>query len=114
CSLDGLEAYGSFQASILLDRNGAHLGLLGASGNRQPVALRRISPVMRKAIVAVEDRRFYENNGIDYIGIVRALRSDVSTGGFTQGASTIEQQLVRNLYLTPQQTIKIGRASCRE
>ena len=105
CSLDGLEAHGPSQASILLDRNGAHLGLLGASGNRQPVALRRISPVMRKAIVAVEDRRFYENNGIDYIGIVRALRSDVSTGGFAQGASTIEQQLVRNLYLTPQQTI---------
>jgi penicillin-binding protein 1A len=60
---------------------------------------------MRKAIVAVEDRRFYENNGIDYIGIIRALKSDVTTGGFTQGASTIEQQLIRNLYLSPQQTI---------
>jgi len=105
CSLDGLQAQGPARASILLDRNGAHLGLLGASGNRQPVALERISPVMRKAIVAVEDRRFYENSGIDYIGIVRALKSDVSSGGFTQGASTIEQQLVRNLYLSPQQTI---------
>ena len=60
---------------------------------------------MRKAIVDTEDRRFYSNNGIDYVGIVRALKSDVSAGGFTQGASTIEQQLVRNLYLTPQQSI---------
>jgi penicillin-binding protein 1A len=60
---------------------------------------------MRKAIVDTEDRRFYENNGIDYIGIVRALRSDVSAGGFEQGGSTIEQQLVRNLYLTQQQSI---------
>jgi penicillin-binding protein 1A len=105
CSLNGLEAHGPARASILLDRNGAHLGLLGASGNRQPVPLQRISPEMRKAIVAVEDRRFYENSGIDYIGIIRALKSDVSSGGFTQGASTIEQQLVRNLYLTPQQTL---------
>jgi penicillin-binding protein 1A len=105
CSLDGLEAHGPSQASILLSSDGAHLGLLGASGNRQPVSLERISPVMRKAIVAIEDRRFWENNGIDYIGIIRALRSDVSSGGITQGGSTIEQQLVRNLYLTPQQSL---------
>ncbi|HEU5243521.1 MAG TPA: transglycosylase domain-containing protein, partial [Gaiellaceae bacterium] len=105
CSLDGLEAHGPARASIILDRNGTHLGLLGASGNRQPVPLHRISPVMRKAIVAIEDRRFYENNGIDYIGIIRAMKSDVSSGGFAQGASTIEQQLIRNLYLTPQQSI---------
>jgi penicillin-binding protein 1A len=105
CSLDGLEAHGPVRASIILDRNGTHLGLLGASGNRQPVSLQRISPVMRKAIIAIEDRRFYENNGIDYIGIIRALKSNVSAGGITQGASTIEQQLVRNLYLTPQQSL---------
>jgi penicillin-binding protein 1A len=105
CSLNGLEAHGPSQASIIVSSDGTRLGLLGASGLRQPVALHRISPVMRKAIIAVEDRRFYENNGIDYIGIVRALRSDVSAGALEQGGSTIEQQLVRNLYLSPQQTI---------
>ena len=105
CSLNGLEAHGPSQASVLLARDGTRLGLLGATGNRLPVTLQHISPVMRKAIVDTEDRRFYENNGIDYIGIVRALRSDVSSGQFAQGASTIEQQLVRNLYLSPQQTI---------
>jgi penicillin-binding protein 1A len=105
CSLNGLEAHGAARASILVSSDGTRLGLLGASGVRQPVALRRISPAMRKAIVDTEDRRFYSNNGIDYVGIVRALKSDVSAGGFTQGASTIEQQLVRNLYLTPQQSI---------
>jgi len=105
CSLDGLDAHGPAKASIILASNGAHLGLLGATGNRQPVSLQRISPVMRKAIVDTEDRRFYSNNGIDYIGIVRALKSDVSSGGYAQGASTIEQQLVRNLYLTPQQSL---------
>jgi membrane peptidoglycan carboxypeptidase len=105
CSLDGLEAHGPSQASIIVASDGTRIGLLGANGVRQPVSLERISPVMRKAIVAVEDSRFYENNGIDYIGIIRAFKSDVSSGGFTQGASTIEQQLVRNLYLSPQQTI---------
>ena len=105
CSLDGLEAHGPAHASILVSSDGTRLGLLGASGVRQPVVLRRISPAMRKAIVDTEDRRFYSSDGIDYVGIVRALKSDVSGGGFTQGASTIEQQLVRNLYLTPQQSI---------
>ena len=105
CSLDGLEAHGPSQASILLSSDGTQLGLLGASGNRQPVSLEQINPVMRKAIVATEDRRFWSNNGIDYIGIIRALKSDVSSGGITQGGSTIEQQLIRNLYLTPQQSL---------
>src|SRR5215475_5479507 len=105
CSLDGLEAHGPSQSSVLLASNGSRLGLLGASGDRVPVTLDQISPVMRKAIVAVEDRRFYENNGIDYIGIVRALKSDVTAGQIAQGASTIVQQLIRNLYLSPQQTL---------
>ena len=105
CSLDGLETHGPAHASVLLSRDGKRLGMLGASGARVPVSLPKVSPVMRKAIIDTEDRRFYENNGIDYIGILRALRSDVSSGGFAQGASTIEQQLVRNLYLSPQQTL---------
>ena len=105
CSLNGLEAHGPSQASVLLASDGTRLGLLGATGNRHPVSLQGVSPVMRKAMVDTEDRRFYDNNGIDYIGIMRALKSDVSSGGITQGASTIEQQLVRNLYLTPQQTL---------
>ena len=105
CSLDGLEAHGAARASIIVSSDGTRLGLLGASGVRQPVSLRRVSPAMRKAIVDIEDSRFYSTNGIDYIGIVRALKSNVSAGGIEQGGSTIEQQLIRNLYLTPQQSI---------
>jgi penicillin-binding protein 1A len=105
CSLNGLEAHGPAQASVLLSRDGTRLGMLGVTGNRQPVSLQGVSPLMRKAIVDTEDRRFYQNNGIDFIGILRALKSDVSSGGYAQGASTIEQQLVRNLYLTPQQSL---------
>lgn len=105
CSLSGLEIHGPARASILLASDGTRLGMLGASGSRLPVPLQKVSPVLRKAIIDTEDRRFYDNNGIDYIGILRALKTDVSSGQFAQGASTIEQQLVRNLYLTPQQTL---------
>jgi penicillin-binding protein 1A len=105
CSLDGLEVHGPAQASVLLDRDGTRLGMLGATGARLPVPLQRVDPVMRKAIIDTEDSRFYDNPGIDYVGILRALKSDVSSGQFQQGGSTIEQQLVRNLYLSPRQTL---------
>ena len=105
CSLDGLQAHGPARASVLLARDGTRLGMLDASGARLPVSLRKVSPVMRRAIIDTEDSRFYENDGIDYIGILRALKTDVTSGGLAQGGSTIEQQLVRNLYLSPQQTL---------
>jgi len=105
CSLDGLEAHGPSQASVLLARDGSRIGMLGASGSRLPVSLPKVSPVMRQAMVDTEDSRFYTNNGIDYIGILRALKADVTSGQLAQGGSTIEQQLVRNVYLSPRQTL---------
>jgi len=105
CSLDGLEAHGPSQGSILYYSNGRQLGTLGATSSRMPVGLNHISPVMRKAIIDTEDRRFYSNNGIDFIGILRSLKADVLAGGTVQGGSTIEQQLVRNIYLSPQQSL---------
>src|SRR5437016_9430709 len=63
CSLDGLDAHGAARASIVVSRDGTRLGLLGANGVRQPVALRRVSPAMRKAIVDIEDSRFYSTSG---------------------------------------------------
>ena len=105
CTLNGLEAQGPAHASVLLSRDGTRLGMLGASGERLPVSSPKISPVMRQAIIDTEDSRFYHNNGIDYIGILRALKTDVASGDLAQGGSTIEQQLVRNLYLSPQQTV---------
>jgi membrane peptidoglycan carboxypeptidase len=105
CSLDGLQVRGPARASVLLARDSTRLGVLGASGARLPVPLVKFSPVMRRAIIDTEDSRFYENNGIDYIGILRALETDVTSGQLAQGGSTIEQQLVRNLYLSSQQTL---------
>jgi penicillin-binding protein 1A len=105
CSLNGLEPHGPARASVLFYSDGSRLGTLGASTNRLPVSLPQISPVLRRAIIDTEDRRFYSNDGIDFIGILRALKNDVFSNGPVQGASTIEQQLVRNLYLSPQQSL---------
>ena len=64
-----------------------------------------VSPIMRQAIVSVEDRRFYEHNGVDTRGIVRALWQDVRSQGVVEGGSTITQQFVKNAYVRNQKTI---------
>ncbi|GAB2565611.1 hypothetical protein Aab01nite_47260 [Paractinoplanes abujensis] len=65
--------------------------------DRQDVALDRIAPVMRNAIVAAEDTRFYEHGGVDLKGLARAFVSDARRGAAEQGASTLTMQLVRNV-----------------
>jgi penicillin-binding protein 1A len=64
-----------------------------------------INPWMKHAIVAVEDKRFYEHRGVDVRGMARAVWADVTQRGTVQGGSTITQQLVKNAYLTSKKTI---------
>ena len=64
-----------------------------------------VAPIMRQAIVSVEDRRFYEHNGVDLRGIARALWEDIRSKGVVEGGSTITQQYVKNAYVRNQQTI---------
>ena len=65
-----------------------------------------MSAWLPKATVAVEDKRFYEHGGVDYVGIVRALWTDVSAGKVVEGGSTISQQLVRNMYVGRERTFE--------
>jgi penicillin-binding protein 1A len=69
--------------------------LVGAE-SRRIVAADQIAPIMKQAIVAVEDRRFFEHRGVDLRGIARAIVADVRGGKVVQGGSTITQQLVKN------------------
>lgn len=71
---------------------------------RIPVALEDVPKPLLNAILATEDRRFYEHPGIDFIGLVRASVSFISTGEKAQGASTITMQVARNFYLTRKKT----------
>ncbi len=73
--------------------------------NRIPVSLQDISQSMKYAILASEDARFYDHGAVDFLGITRALIADIVRKKIVQGGSTITQQLVKNLYLTPRKTI---------
>ena len=105
CDLDALQPVPFGQSSPVLAADGSTLGVLPADRDRQPVAFAAISPWLRKATVAVEDRRFYEHGGVDLRGVARALLADVRAGKVVEGGSTITQQLVRNLYVSREQTL---------
>jgi penicillin-binding protein 1B len=73
---------------------------------RQIVQFRDVPKHLRDALVAVEDRRFFEHNGVDYRGLARAVWINVTNKELSQGGSTITQQLVKNMFLTPEKTYK--------
>jgi penicillin-binding protein 1A len=98
CSLSSLQPVSIGENSFVYDSKGRQIGSIPAEKNRQPVALRDVSTWMRKATIAIEDRRFYQHGGVDWEGILRAAVKDIEAGRPVQGASTITQQLVRNLY----------------
>jgi penicillin-binding protein 1A len=69
------------------------------------VPFSQIPDALKKAVVAVEDARFYEHKGVDIQGIMRAVLKDVLTASFKEGGSTITQQLAKVLFLTPEKSI---------
>jgi penicillin-binding protein 1A len=106
CSLDSLRSIAIGQNSFVYAADGSLLGSIPAERNREPVVLRRMAHWLPSATVAIEDRRFYEHGGVDYVGIARALWRDVSAGKVVEGGSTIAQQLVRNLYTGRERTFE--------
>lgn len=82
--------------SIIFDANGQEFDKLHGDENREYVKLTQIAPYMQKAIIAIEDERFYDHNGIDFRGIMRAMVQNVRHMSFSQGASTLTQQLIKN------------------
>jgi penicillin-binding protein 1A len=97
---------GTEQSTRITDRNGAVITELFADQNRTSVTLKDIPPVMRNAIIATEDQRYYQHQGVDLLGMLRAAASDVLGGRAAQGGSTITQQYVKGAFLTPDKTIK--------
>ena len=88
----------------ILARDGTLLARL-YDKNRVYVSITQIPPVMREAIVSSEDERFYSHSGVDFRGIARAALANWQHKQIEQGASTITQQLARNLFLTDEQTV---------
>ena len=81
--------------------------LFGEERSKQRwVSLDEIPPLVIQAVLATEDRRFFEHTGLDPIGIVRAAWLDIKSGEVKQGGSTLSQQLVKNYFLTPERTVR--------
>ncbi|MFF4790052.1 transglycosylase domain-containing protein [Streptomyces sp. NPDC001276] len=86
------------QRTTILDNKGEQIAQV-YSRDRTVVQLKDISPYMQKALVAIEDSRFYEHGAIDLKGVLRALNKNAQSGGVSQGASTLTQQYVKNVFV---------------
>lgn len=105
-NLPSLEVLTDYRPKIPLRIFTADGFLIGEYGEerRAVVAIQDVPSVMKQAILAAEDDRFYQHGGIDYTGIVRAAGANLLGGGKRQGASTITQQVARNFFLTGEKT----------
>ncbi len=88
-----------------LDRSGTVIGVRGGR-YAPPVNIAKLPAYVPAAFVAIEDKRFYEHNGYDLAGIARAIVTDVTSGSAREGASTITQQLAKNLFLTSERSLE--------
>ncbi|PRH80038.1 penicillin-binding protein [Streptomyces solincola] len=86
------------QRTTILDAQGGQIATV-YSRDRTVVELKDISPYMQKAIIAIEDSRFYEHGAIDLKGVLRAVNRNAQSGGAAQGASTLTQQYVKNVFV---------------
>ncbi len=101
--LAAIENRESFETTRLYDRNGQLLYEFFGAGKRTRVSLDQISTYLISATVAIEDRTFFENRGVDYLGILRTLLTSLQAGEETGGASTITQQLIKNVVLSEEE-----------
>ncbi|MDB9360057.1 transglycosylase domain-containing protein [Nodularia spumigena CS-588/02] len=88
------------ETTYIYDINGKLLTSLHGEANREVMSLDRISPDLKRAVLASEDSHFYDHHGINPSGVGRAFMANLAAGGVREGASTITMQLVKNLFLT--------------
>jgi penicillin-binding protein 1A len=106
-NLPSLQALTEYQPKIPLriyTAEGVQIGEFGEE-RRAVVAIGDVPAVLKNAIIAAEDERFYEHAGIDYIGVLRAAYANLMAGGRRQGASTITMQVARNFFLSTEKTL---------
>jgi penicillin-binding protein 1A len=89
----------------IFDRNGQLLAVLRGKESRIILNSEQIAPIMKQAIVAIEDKRFYEHRGVDMRAIGRALVADIENKAVVQGGSTITQQFIKNAYVKDQRSV---------
>jgi len=104
-SLSGIGDYQPAQITHVLDREGNLLGEIG-SEHRTMVPYSQLPKILIQAVLAAEDAEFFEHDGLDYKGMARAIFENVIRRKFAQGASTITQQVVKQMLLSPEKTLR--------
>ncbi|MDH5334491.1 MAG: PBP1A family penicillin-binding protein, partial [Thermoleophilia bacterium] len=104
-SLDPAAQHADVDTVVYASNGRSVLAVLRGKESRVLVGTDDIAPIMRQAIVSVEDQRFFEHNGIDLKGVARALWQDVQQQGIVEGGSTITQQFVKNAYIRNERTL---------
>jgi membrane peptidoglycan carboxypeptidase len=105
-SIQGLDSNTFAGDTRVTDRTGFILADVGTQGDhRLTVSLKQVNPIMIQATIAIEDKGFYSNPGFDIQGIIRAVLDDIRAGHIVAGGSTITQQLAKQQFLSPDQTI---------
>ncbi len=93
-------------SSQVFDSQGKLITTLHSDQNRLPIDINKVPKNLQNAFIAAEDNRFYDHIGIDPIGILRAVVTNLTNRGIAQGGSTITQQLAKNAFLSQDQTLK--------
>jgi penicillin-binding protein 1A len=104
-ALDPAAQHSDIDTIVYASNGRTVLAVLRGDEGRVLVDTEDIAPIMRQAIVSVEDQRFFEHNGVDIRGIARALWQDIRQQGIVEGGSTITQQFVKNAYIRNEKTI---------
>lgn len=104
--LDSNKLHGLAQTTSVYDADGNLISVVRGAEHRTSIPLSSISKQTQMAFIAAEDLRFYEHKGVDLVRIIGALRSNVRTGSFAEGASTITQQLAKLTHLSADKTIR--------
>lgn len=92
-------------SAVVLDRNGVEIGRRGDATSPQ-TRLELLPQHLVSGVIEVEDQRFFDHGGLDFIGATRAMSANIAAGRVVQGGSTITQQLAKNLFLTPKRTLE--------
>lgn len=96
-SIENIDVAPTGYATYVYNNEGKMIqSLVGSNANREEVSIDKIPKVVQDAFIAIEDERFYTHNGIDVRGIFRSFFTGLSSGSFSEGASTITQQLLKN------------------
>ena len=92
--------------SVVFDTYGNQIAVFRGFDRTVPIDMDDVPEIMNLAVVAIEDQRFYEHNGVDFVGVARAARVNLEFGEIVQGGSTITQQYIKNTYLSGERTFE--------